>query len=44
MRDGKIAFMLERNQIEGRDPYSIAADLTAAFDKFCTPTAASAKQ
>jgi putative YphP/YqiW family bacilliredoxin len=44
MRDGKIAFMLERNQIEGRDPYSIAADLTAAFDKFCAPASAAAKQ
>jgi putative YphP/YqiW family bacilliredoxin len=44
MRDGKIAFMLERNQIEGRDPYSIAADLTSAFDKFCAPASAAAKQ
>jgi putative YphP/YqiW family bacilliredoxin len=38
MRDG----MLERNQIEGRDPYTIAADLTAAFDRFCTPATAAA--
>ncbi len=44
MREGKIVFMLERNQIEGRDPYSIAADLTAAFDRFCAPAAASAGQ
>jgi putative YphP/YqiW family bacilliredoxin len=44
MRDGKIVFMLERNQIEGRDPYSIAADLTAAFNRFCAPAAAGAAQ
>jgi putative YphP/YqiW family bacilliredoxin len=35
MRDGKVAFMLERCDIEGRDPYSIAEDLTRAFDRFC---------
>ena len=44
MRDGKIVFMLERNQIEGRDPYSIAADLTAAFNRFCAPATAAAAQ
>jgi hypothetical protein len=30
--------MLERHQIEGRDPVSIAADLTAAFDRVCAST------
>ena len=40
MRDGKLVFMLERHQIEGRDPFSIANDLTQAFDKFCTPASA----
>ena len=40
MRDGKLVFMLERKDIEGRDPYSIADDLTAAFDKFCAKTSA----
>jgi putative YphP/YqiW family bacilliredoxin len=44
MRDGKIVFMLERNQIEGRDPFSIATDLTAAFNRFCAPAAAGAAQ
>jgi putative YphP/YqiW family bacilliredoxin len=44
MRDGKIVFMLERRQIEGRDPYSIAQDLTSAFDRFCTPVNAGAAQ
>jgi putative YphP/YqiW family bacilliredoxin len=35
LKDGKVAFMLERSQIEGRDAASIAADLTAAFDANC---------
>jgi putative YphP/YqiW family bacilliredoxin len=34
-KDGRLAFMLERNQIEGRDAAAIAADLTAAFDANC---------
>lgn len=37
LRDGKVVFMLERRDIEGRDSFSIAEDLTGAFDKFCTP-------
>jgi putative YphP/YqiW family bacilliredoxin len=37
LRDGKLVFMLERRQIEGRMAEEIAADLTAAFDRFCTP-------
>jgi putative YphP/YqiW family bacilliredoxin len=43
MRDGKVVYMLERHQIEGRDPYSIASDLTAAFDRFCAPAGAAQK-
>jgi len=38
LRDGKIVFMLQRHEIEGRDPRSITEDLTKAFDRFCTPT------
>jgi putative YphP/YqiW family bacilliredoxin len=34
-RDGQLVFMLERRQIEGRAAPAIAADLTAAFDRFC---------
>jgi putative YphP/YqiW family bacilliredoxin len=37
MSDGKIVFMLERRDIEGRDAQSIAGDLTRAFNRFCTP-------
>jgi putative YphP/YqiW family bacilliredoxin len=40
LRDGKVAFMLERHQIEGREAADIAQDLTKAFEKFCAPTAA----
>jgi hypothetical protein len=36
--------MLERHAIEGRDPHAIAADLTRAFDRFCTPATARASQ
>jgi putative YphP/YqiW family bacilliredoxin len=35
LRDGKAVFMLERRDIETRDAYAIAADLTRAFDRFC---------
>lgn len=34
-KDGKVVFMLERKNIEGRPAQEIAADLTAAFDKYC---------
>lgn len=40
LRDGKIVYMLERRDIEGRDSFSIAEDLTGALDKFCTPVRA----
>lgn len=34
-KDGKIVFMLERYQIEGRSAGEIAADLVGAFDQHC---------
>ena len=34
-KDGKLVFMLERKNIEGRPAPDIAADLTAAFERFC---------
>ncbi len=37
LRDGKLLYMMERHDIEGRLPEEIAADLTHAFDRFCTP-------
>ena len=44
LRDGKLAFMLERRDIEGREAQSIADDLTRAFDRFCAPATAPANQ
>jgi putative YphP/YqiW family bacilliredoxin len=42
LRDGEVAYFMHRHMIEGRSPEAIAADLTAAFDRFCgTPSAAS---
>jgi putative YphP/YqiW family bacilliredoxin len=34
-RDGRLVFMLERKDIEGRAAADIAAALTAAFDRYC---------
>ncbi len=34
-KDGKLVFMLERRQIEGRAARDSAADLVAAFDRYC---------
>jgi putative YphP/YqiW family bacilliredoxin len=34
-RDGRPVYMLHRSEIERRDPYEIAALLTAAFERFC---------
>lgn len=35
LKDGDVAFMLERHQIEGRSAYDIAADLAGAFEQHC---------
>jgi putative YphP/YqiW family bacilliredoxin len=40
LRDGKLLYMMERSEIESRSADMIAAELTQAFDKFCTPAAA----
>ena len=42
LRDGKMVFMLERSQIEGRMAEQIAAELTGAFDRFCAPVSSKA--
>jgi putative YphP/YqiW family bacilliredoxin len=39
-RDGEVVKMLERWQIEGRQPHDLAAELTAAFDQYCVPATA----
>lgn len=42
LKDGDVVFMLERHRIEGRSATEIAADLTAAFDRYCTTSTAAA--
>jgi putative YphP/YqiW family bacilliredoxin len=37
MKDGKLVYLMERYQIEGRSAEQIARELTVAFDKFCAP-------
>src|SRR5438477_7939269 len=39
-QNGTLVYMLERRNIENKDAYSIAMELTQAFDKFCVPAAA----
>ena len=38
LKDGKVVFMLERHQIEGRSADQIANDLKRAFDQYCGST------
>ena len=35
LKDGDVAFMLERHQIEGRSAEAIAHDLAGAFEQYC---------
>ena len=43
LKDGKVVFMLERHQIEGRTSNEIAEDLVGAFDRYCeTPASVQA--
>lgn len=35
LKDGKLVYMLERYQIEGRDAQQIAGELTKAFAEYC---------
>jgi putative YphP/YqiW family bacilliredoxin len=35
LRDGEVVHFVHRHQIEGRSPHDVAANLTAAFDKYC---------
>jgi putative YphP/YqiW family bacilliredoxin len=39
LKDGKVSFMLERREIEGRPAQSIAEILRAAFEEHCAPAA-----
>lgn len=35
LKDGRLVYMMERHQIEGRDAQAIARDLTQAFQTHC---------
>jgi putative YphP/YqiW family bacilliredoxin len=35
LRDGQLVYMMQRRDIESREAPAIAADLKAAFDRFC---------
>ncbi len=34
-KDGRLVYLMQRHQIEGRDAPEIATDLVAAFDRYC---------
>ena len=40
LRDGALVYLMPRRDIESREAPAIAADLKAAFDKFCGKAAA----
>lgn len=42
LKDGKLVYMMQRYQIEGRGPQEIAHELTQAFDQHCQKTEAMA--
>ncbi|MFN2492488.1 MAG: BrxA/BrxB family bacilliredoxin [Pyrinomonadaceae bacterium] len=35
LKNGKLVYMLERRQIEGKDASQVASELTKAFDQHC---------
>ncbi|UOF92109.1 BrxA/BrxB family bacilliredoxin [Fodinisporobacter ferrooxydans] len=35
LKDGKLVYMMERHQIEGRDTDAVAGDLIRAFEQYC---------
>ncbi len=39
LRDGQLVYMMPRRDIESREAPAIAADLKAAFEKFCAGSA-----
>ena len=41
LRDGRVEYMMERHQIDNRNAYQIAQELTQAFDRVCAETIAS---
>ncbi|MBK9314555.1 MAG: BrxA/BrxB family bacilliredoxin [Acidobacteria bacterium] len=39
LQNGRVVYMMERYQIEGRDAHEIGAELSRAFDRFCDKSA-----
>lgn len=35
LKDGKLVYLMERHEIEGRSAQAIAADLTQVFNQYC---------
>ena len=42
LKDGKLVYMLERRQIEGKDASQVASELPHAFDQHCSKAEATA--
>lgn len=42
LKDGKLVYMMERRQIEGKDASQVASELTQAFDQHCAKAEATA--
>lgn len=40
LKDGKLVYMMERRQIEGKDASQVASELTQAFDQHCAKSEA----
>jgi len=40
LKDGKLVYMMERRQIEGKDASQVANELTQAFDQHCAKSEA----
>lgn len=42
LKDGKLVYMMERRQIEGKDAFQVASELVQAFDQHCARSEATA--
>ena len=40
LKDGKLVYMMERRQIEGKDAFQVASELVQAFDQHCAKSEA----
>src|ERR1700704_2360109 len=40
LKEGKLVYMMERRQIEGKDASQVASELTQAFDQHCAKSEA----